>query len=286
MFGTVGNGFLEILKKFPLTQLNKKYSFVDNEEFKKTLIADFAKGNKIYWYEMLMRSHLAASTAILRGRRWLDGIVSSVNENNLLTFAAALRGFIESSADAQTSLVSVPMTLARNYQMINKALLGQVNEPFICKELEDALIHYSHARKPKKGEAVPETQKAMKVTEYMEILLKADVPQVIKCYARLCDLTHPGATSVWMWLEGDSDLEFRINLNQDRDIIKWFLAEYELMFPDIFMQAFNGSILTLALLNLFSIAEYHTPALKKWNFSNIPAWKNIQKAISESRQQF
>jgi hypothetical protein len=97
---------------------------------------------QIYWNEILGRAHLTAATAILRSRYWVDALRLGATENNLLSFAAAFRGLIESAADSWTTLRLVPVTLARDHPQILQALSGNVRmQLFLAPALEDALIH-------------------------------------------------------------------------------------------------------------------------------------------------
>lgn len=281
MFGQVGNLYLEVIEKLPIAVFRKRYTFTDNDEFRKIMASDLPRGQKIYWYEILMRSHMTAATAILRSKRWINGIVSSAKTSNLLAFAATLRGLIESAADTHTALLNVPATLARDHSMITTALVGKADKVFIVEELEDYLIHYSHARKTKKSEVVPDSHRAQQIRDYIAILEKGEAHRVVECYSQLCDLTHPGASSVWMWLNAESDLEIELETRQEQAVINWFLTEYETLYADLFMFAFNMPIVTLAVLNYFPITEFHTPELKDWNLSDIRAWRNISKTLSE-----
>src|SRR5262245_53834146 len=100
------------------------YAFMDLSEFKRTHRASIAQGNNIYWTEMLARVHLTAVTALKRSRKWVDGIETALESNNLLLFAAAIRGFIESAADATDGLLSTPAVLVEQYSKIRQALQG------------------------------------------------------------------------------------------------------------------------------------------------------------------
>jgi hypothetical protein len=148
-------------------------------------MSDLVDAMHTYWYEILMRSHLTAITSILRSRRWIDGVVSAAMSKNLLSFAATLRGLIESAADTQTALMSIPSTLARDHSMINSALLGKADMAFVAPKLGESLIHYAYARKIQKGEIAPDSHHARQIREYVEILEKGQVPRVIDCYAAL-----------------------------------------------------------------------------------------------------
>jgi hypothetical protein len=280
MFGRIADLYLKGLERFPLDQLTRNYAFVDNDEFGNQARADQPKAMQIYWSEILMRAHLAAATAILRSLKWIDGASVAAKAKNLLVFSAAFRGLIESSADTFTALNAVPETFARDYSMICQAIAGKADKLVIGKEMEDTLIHYAFARKTRRSEVTPESHRARQVREYMDILERGQVPRVIECYSELCDLTHPGASSVWMFLHAKSEREFRVEPNRDEGVIRWFLSEYEDTLARLFMFAFNSPIMTLAVLNYFPLPEFHTPGLWNWDLSGIPAWRSVQRYLS------
>jgi len=276
MFGLPADKFIKMIDQLELKDISVDYKYTDNEDFCDLLIRDLSKGMEVYWKEMHGRVHLTSVTSILRSFKWISGIQSAVKENNLLVFAASLRGLIESAADTQTAINNIPVTFERDHLFVNQAVLGESNEVFIIEEIEDTLVHYSYGRKLKKGETAPHAHKAKQVRDYIKILEKAQVQHVVECYSFLCDLTHPGASSVWMWIEPAGELQLNLRTNQDSKIISGFLSEYNSMFTDLLFFAFNGPLISLALLNYFELPKYHTSALLKWDFSNIPLWQKIQ----------
>jgi hypothetical protein len=146
---------------------------------------------------------------------------------------------------------------------------------FLAPALEDALIHYSYARHLTKPElqAAPPSHKALHVRDYIEVLEKGEVANVIACYRELCDLTHPGATSVWMWLWPISNVATELKARQDDRVIGYFLTEYRETFVGLLMFAFNPALTTLRVLNYFPLVALHTPTLENWNMSGIPLWR-------------
>ena len=101
----------------------------------------------------------------------------------------------------------------------------------------------------------------------------------ITLYKSLCDLTHPGASSVWMWLSSENGADIKLSTNQDDAEISFYLAEYRETFLGLMTAAFNPAIVTLNVLNYFPKRELHTPALLEWDFSNIPLWEKCQSEL-------
>ena len=249
---------------------------MDDEEYEDLLERDLGEAMRVYWTETLGRAHLASATAILRSRRWLSGVEQASAENNLLLFAAALRGLMESAADASTALIGTPLTLAHRHSSISECLEGRARSRLESSEVEDELIHYSHARRLSRSERAnaPSSHKARQVQEYLKIFGDLNAENVRRCYSDLCDLTHPGASSVTMWLDTDDPTgsQFRLSTRQDQAFIADFLQRYPTIPLELLMFAFNGPVITLNVLNYFPIEDLHTPKLLNWHLDGIPAW--------------
>ena len=285
-FGVNADRYVTMIDSLCLDRHNVRYTFMPQKDFKQLIRKEPEKGMQVYWREILSRAHLAATTSILRGRRWIQAISSAVTENNALAFSAAYRGLIESAADTHTALEKIPTTFARDFLHINQALDGRlVKKIFVVKEIEDDLIHYSHARKLKRGELAPASHKAKSIRDYMTILEKGKMPHVVSCYSALCDLTHPGASSVWAWLRPVNEWEFDLVSNQDSQIISRFLSDYRTTYLETLMFVFNGPLLSLSARNYFPIQDFHTPELLQWEFSNIPIWRKIKHDLGTALPQ-
>ena len=234
---------------------------------------------QIYWDEILSKSHLCAVVGILRTRHWVSAIVSATRDKNLLSFSASFRGLIESAADTSFSLRAVPLTLARQSYQIIDILSGKSDKLLFSTDLERELTHFALARYLSGAEAkkAPPEHQARPARNYIEILEQGNVANVVRCYREMCDRTHPGWSSVWMWLKHNQK-EIHLSADQDASIISKFLAENTNTFIDLLTFGFNPSILTLRILNYFPIPKLHTPKLNCWNLSSIPGW---QKCLHE-----
>ena len=147
LFGSESAQFIDIIDQLALAKSKSKYSFMAADDYDRALREDSDIGMQVYWNEIIARAHLTAVVAILRSRHWISAVVAATNDSNLLAFAAALRGLIESSADTQSALGGIAISLAENHVNIIQALSGKlVNQCFVSKEIEDALIHFKYAR--------------------------------------------------------------------------------------------------------------------------------------------
>ena len=274
--------FVELIDSLSLESLTTRYSFVDNEEYAKLLTRDVSEGMRVYWTELLSRAHIAAVTSILRSRHWMSAVLSAYSERNALGFAAAFRALMESSADTSVGLRSTPLTLAHLHPRILEALAGRATTMFGSKELEDHLIHYTHARflKPDERDSLPRTHKALRPSALKDLKELGNADKVAAAYRFLSDLTHPAAASVSIWLAPveATGLEFTLSPKQGEAVITAFLEEYETVLVDVLMLAFNTPIVVLHTLNQFPIRALHTPALLKVDLGGLAAWR---RAVSE-----
>ena len=253
-----------------------RYSLMDGEEYADLLRSDVSEGMRVYWSETLERAHLASVTAILRSRHWLSAVVSTQSDRNALAFAAVFRGFMESAADTTTALIGTPLTLAHHYPIITDGFSGLATTVVTSPELEDELMHYFHGRHIKKSEraVTPQSHRARSVQDYLTVFENLNANSVAQCYRYLCDFTHPGAPSVWMWLApmDTKCSEFILSTEQDETIIGSFLEQYERVVLDVLMFAFNAPVLVLNTLNYFPIQKFYTQELLNHGLEGIPAW--------------
>lgn len=204
LFGSTGALYHPFLEAMAKEVTGVHYDFMKMEQFEDLSQNDPLEANRIYWREILYRAHWAASSNVLRHKRWLDGCVGLYStEPNYLSFAACLRGLLESAADAIHSLKSVPRPLAESYYIVNRLLLGKTKKIAQSPYIEDSLIHYLFARKMKKGEPGPKSHVAEHMATYIRAVTVTG-SAVEDLYAELCNLAHPAAQSL-MWLSNTSD---------------------------------------------------------------------------------
>ena len=275
--------YIQLIDELDLARMTTRYPFESNDEFENILQSNPRMGRRIYWEEILSRSHLCSVSGILRTRHWVSAVVSATRDKNLLSFAASFRGLIESAADTSFSLRAAPLTLARHSSQIIDTLSGKSDQFLIASELEGFLIHFAHAHHLSGSEAKkhPPHHKARLTKDYIDILKRGNVASVVQCYREMCDLTHPGQSSVWMWLEHKQN-EVHLSAGQDELIISRYLREYTNTFIGLLMFGFNPSVLTLRILNYFPIPKLHTPELNNWNFSSIPAWQKCRHELEHN----
>lgn len=181
----------EMLRDLAVALRGVRYSFLHGAEFDSLLRSDPREANRVYWFEILERVHLGATTGLLRQQRWIEGAVAAGCAPNFLAFAACLRGFVESSADVWDGLNGVASTLGVQFGEVQRAIRGDVRELCICKELEDRLIHFQFARKVPKAEAHLPVHEAKHLKDYLTSLQRGQKGPLLECYEELCAVTHP-----------------------------------------------------------------------------------------------
>ena len=181
-----------------------RYSFRALAEFGALIERDVPAAMAVYWKELLNRAHWAASGSLIRTHRWLSGLFDAFIQENLIAFCAMFRGLIESCADTAYSLGPVAPTLASSRQTIDRALRRELRTNTVAEDIESRLIHFTFARKPRNGEAIPKLHSVETITRYLSVL-EGEQPSVRRLYAELCDVVHPGASSIVGFSESTND---------------------------------------------------------------------------------
>ena len=204
IFGELSKKYLPIIMIIKKKLQTQEYEFMAIDDFQKILLQPdkLDEGNRIYWTEMLHRAHLAAVSSIVRNLAWMEGAATAAQHSNYLMFASALRSLIESIGDSTEVLVPIAKNIARDHRLITSCLNGSQKQIVLAENMENTLIHYSHARKISKQENAPESHNAKRPFKYVGILKnEAEVPDVGEMYAELCEAVHPAARSVFSFLK-------------------------------------------------------------------------------------
>ncbi len=109
---------------------------------------------KVYLLGILERAHLASITSMARTNRWLKGANNAIKENNALLFSAALRGFLESAADAFDVMRFLPIEIEKLFPYLYLVFNDSPdvkNTMLGLEELEGRLIHYTYAKRQSRG---------------------------------------------------------------------------------------------------------------------------------------
>lgn len=263
-----------------------EYHFMSSDKYALLIRDDWCEAMRIYWLEILYRAHFAASTSLIRTARWVDAIITHAEEPNFTAFMASYRGCLEGAADSFHTFDSVPAQLAELHSIIRLAVAGKSKQPCLCKDLEDDLIHFTHARHVKRGEDVDDAHRAKQTRQYLESLASSGLSTVLNCYRTLCDVTHPGIGSVLCYAASfrtDSGSAYRLQFDQDRELISSFCDDNQQVSERMIFFGVVPPVITLRILNDFGVAEVYTAGVMKTGVDSHPAWRPYAARLRDPR---
>jgi hypothetical protein len=281
-FGDSARAYGPMINEIAPYLFRERYVFEDDEVFKSDLRDPkngAAYAGRVYWHEILNRAHLNAVTAIIRTCRWADVAVREQDSGNLFGWAAACRSLMEAAGDTGHGLGSVPLTLATLHREIKAALKGtSSNTVALCEELENTLIHFSHARKIAKTQAAPESHKARQSAEYIGFLVSMKIAGVRDAYADFCEIVHPAEQSV-STLVAVRGKTWVLDANGEQISLETKAKLYRTTMEMVLVAALNPPILILKILDEFDVFTKIEP-IRSRNLVNIPLWKKMTDALN------
>jgi hypothetical protein len=272
------------------------YRFIKNEHFVNELFRSKGKvGSEIVWIEILYRSHYCAVTALLRTDSWLNALILSKGAANFSLFAASMRALIESCADIMYTFDAIGPTLAGNlediYACIHKAVATSTEG--VAAILENKLLHFAFAQKPRKNEDAQHIAKQTKeYFDHVSLLFKESnldfEEPLLDLYSELCDLTHPGALSINRFLK-DSDLDstsYQLDyvIGEDRFMIYSYEKRYEALLSCLLTGAVNSCLYVLIILHAFDIECLRTETVLLPSSHNVPGLEQAEQLLAKFRK--
>lgn len=257
-----------------------EYMYMPEEEFLALIPSAMPEAMRVYWTEMLYRAHAAAAISAIRNQRWLSATVSAADSANFPAFAGCFRGFLESATDSKHTMNLVPLTLAEHSHIIRRALAGQLGTAALNADLENELIHFSHARRIKKEDDAPQSHAAKPAAEYIRCFEEGIKGQLKDCYTVLCEVTHPAFLSVATYLaEIEPGRTYELTTASDNAAIEQFCDLFAETIEMLLLVGVNGSFVTLEVLNRFPLIAVHTPGVQKLDLRGLPVWNKIDDAF-------
>lgn len=247
------------------------YNFLSESDFRDVTLKDMDRAGIQYWREVLDRAHFASATSIIRTANWVKAIDSAYEDNNFLSFMSSVRALTEFSGDAIHSLNQVPLTIAENSSSISRMLRGNSDPFVISTDLESSLIHYTHARKLKKSDAVSESHRAEKTHVYVKEL-EPYAPKIYEMYTVLCGYAHPAAQSVGAHIIQLDENYWSLTVDPGKDLISEFIVEWRSQFSELPMLATNQALCTLKVLSVIDGQRYGSSFASEVDLSAIPLW--------------
>ncbi|PBQ03515.1 hypothetical protein CCL17_09255 [Pseudomonas congelans] len=255
------------------------YTYMPSTEFKLLMKNDWKSGNKVYWLEMLGRAHLAAAASIIRAFRWSSGMTTCYGAGLFLPFCACFRALIESTADTYDSLSTVAIDLSKCRTDVNNILQLTATKGIIASELEEKLIHFSHARKLPKNNSSPTSHNAKQAANYVNTLEKAGLPGLYELYSELCQYTHPAAHSVASSLLPTSADSFQLTTTCDLLQIELMIEKNKSLMLPLLMYGFNPGALVLKVLMHFNAPQFHASGIRNIDLSGVGGWISCAKKM-------
>lgn len=261
-----------------------EYPWMSRDAFGALMRSQWREAVKVYWLELLYRAHFAALTSLLRTSRWIEAMIAHGVQPNYTAFTGAYRGYLEASADSFHSLNDVPRVLVALKDVIVEAVQGAAAQPSVCKDLEDRLIHFTHARYVQKGEIVDESHRARQTRQYLDALTVDGLLEVNECYRELCDVTHPGVGSVSCYVDPTVDpakRTLRVAVDRDDELIADFCRRYENVSERSMFFGVVPPVLVLRALNDFPVPAVRTESVMSTGVDDHPAWIALRNAVFE-----
>lgn len=281
IFGMSAEAYGPLIDDIAPYLFGERYAFEDTEMFK--LKASDSKNGaeyagRVYWFEILNRAHLSSVTSIIRTCRWAEVAVREHEARNLYGWAASCRSLMEAAGDTGHALGPVPLTLATLHREIKAALKGaSSNSIATCQELEDKLIHFSHARKVAKTDIAPVSHKARPSTEYIGFLESMKIVGARDTYADFCEIVHPAEQSVSTLL-CKNGTAWILDANGEEGSLDTKVAAYQATMAEVLAAALNPPLLILKILHEFDMFTKIKP-MRNYNFKNVPMWKKMSDAL-------
>jgi hypothetical protein len=283
VFGEIGVSHAQILDSVCDEVVGTKYSFMDPVDYLKQYVASAAEGVRVYWTEILYRSHWAAATNLLRHRRWFNACLElRYSSPNYLAFAATLRALLEASVDACAALKDVPLNLASYLAEIRGALGGT----FLLgpsRDLEHPLIHFQFAHKTKKEQGLPQFYKANTADAYLRAADPRGEKGLKELYCELCQIVHPASQSL-MWLSTIREGDVEVCVGDDGSEIDKVCAKHRVAIEALQVLSVSLSIILLKVLNFFPMEGLWTDIVSQVDMSKIRLWQRIEEAVDEAKR--
>jgi hypothetical protein len=259
----------EALDELPAVE----YTIMPLPEFNRLLASDLAGAMRVYWLELLYRSHMAAVTGLRRIERWAFATTSAAEIGSLHGFAASLRGLLEASADTHDALADALINVADSHSVIRRAINGQVTDFLLHPHLEDVLLHFTYAGKQSKNPDGRSIYKPKLTTDYIRSLGASSGLDYLPLYGKLCDVTHPAAASLFMYTESDSHSRYRLGST--------LCQEHAELLASLVPLGFLPALYLLWLVAEFPEAQL--PAVNRRQELQGPVWDDVrQRCIDTS----
>lgn len=260
--------------------IQKRYFFMNQDEWQRILFNSKSFGNKICWTELLNRVHYASIVNLIRTQKWIDSSINSYENSNLLAFCSSIRGLIEFGSDANFTFGAIPFHLAEEFGDIKSIFDGEREEIIVNQALEDALLHFSFAGKhQQKGERT-KVYNAKQIRQYIDYSDKNG--KLYKFYQYLSGFTHPSTESIISYLEFEPHPqgEYLSFAMKDQNIINQIIIDNHKILDNVLCLAIYPSLFNLKMLTQFDIDDYKCNSILGLYYEQFDIWNEIKSKIN------
>jgi hypothetical protein len=237
---------------------------------------DLYEINVLYLKEILSRAAFTSVTSYIRAWKWLDGMRLAYEGELFLPFCGNLRALIEFTSDAHCALAGVAASLARSKNTFNSVLRRKYRYGLDAKEIEDQLIHFSHARKVERGQSANELHHAKAPYAYIKELERAGIEGLYEFYSLLCQFTHPAAESVQYLIRPVNEDYFTVAGDSDRLRIDAMLAHRKAILKAVIAFAFNSPSVLLKVLLHMDDPDVHVSVFRGVELRDVQLWQECK----------
>jgi hypothetical protein len=277
-------GYYELMRSFKTLRDEWRYRFISDDDFRE--LTDLTTQAKVYWSEMLCRTHIVVLVSWFKALRWLESLNNNID--NFYGFCSNLRSLIESCADSFYTLRFAPLTISKDYRAIYESIHN--NSPiFLTHEpLEKILLHFIQGTKLSKEQrqAYPSEYNAKQIVEYLSSI-EGGNEKIIQLYGYLCGVSHPAyeSTQLFLFLHNSETIvcgdSYDLEKKMIQDLLKCFEDSILIMFR-VFMV---NSLSTLNTLNYFNLPDIHSE-IDVTAVEGHPSWKEVSQYMEESNKKY
>lgn len=253
-----------------------QYEYLSVDDFRALIRQNVSAGVRVQVTELLYHAHFASVATLVRAYRWAEGCLSAYLQDLYLPFCAAARGLLEAVGDSYDGLAPIPLSLANAKDPIYAGLSEASSASFFnFGEIEDVLLHFSHARRLSKPEkaALPGYTQAKDPKSYTEHLEAHGPGGFYAWYQELCELAHPASDSVCYMLVPESDGRISFNPSIDHERLASHVGIHQERLAELLRLSQVPAITMLRVLLHFPVPALHVGAIGRLNLSQMPLWR-------------
>lgn len=272
--------YYETLRSLRESKSEWRYKFMNENEYSKIREPKFA--SNIYWSEMLFRIHIIVLVSSFKTLRWIEAMDN--NSSNYYGFCSSLRGLIESVADTFYTLRNIPLTIARDFDVIKKQINNNSSIILSHEKLQSELLHYIQASKLENSQknSYPKSFNSKQIREYLD---SVEDSQIIRLYSYLCGISHPAFESnqIFLFSEKGEAIVCNDSFTLESELIDDLIAGNSETISNLFNIYMNNLVSVIILLNEFKIDKIYIDISIENEFKKNDIWIEINKYMTESK---